>query len=318
MHVCFDIRKIDYSAFDKPVVTLGSFDGVHLGHQIIIRRLIEKSREKGRLGVVVTYEPHPQSVVAPKDAPRLLTTLEEKLGFLEFLGVEETVVINFDQKLKDSPAEEFVKEILVKKLNVGELVVGDDHAFGKDRAGRIDLLKGEALRHNFGLEVISALEAEGMRISSTRIRRELEEGEFSEAKSMLGHSYPISGSVIQGEGRGKTLDYPTLNLQVPPRKLLPKDGVYSTRMKVMETDYQGMLYLGPRLTFGDQAHTVEVHVFGLKKQLREEKVKLWVEDWVREPRKFLDVDQLKKQLKSDEKTVKEMLRMNRSKSIKKV
>jgi len=114
------------------------------------------------------------------------------------------------------------------------------------------------------------------------------------------------------------LDYPTLNLQVHPRKLLPKDGVYSTRMKVMETDYQGMLYLGPRLTFGDQAHSVEVHVFGLNKQLREGKVKLWVEHWVREPRKFLDMDQLKKQLKSDEKTVKEMLRMNRSKSIKKV
>jgi riboflavin kinase/FMN adenylyltransferase len=318
MHVCFDIKKIDYQAFDKPVVTQGSFDGVHLGHQTIIRRLIEKSKEKGRLGVVVTYEPHPQSVVSPKDAPRLLTTLEEKLQLLENLGVEETVVINFDQRLKELSAKEFVEEILVKRLNTGELVVGDDHAFGKDRAGRIDLLKGEASRHGFGLEVVPALEVKGMRISSTRIRKELAEGYFTEAKSMLGHGYPLSGSVIQGEGRGKNLGYPTLNLQMPLQKLLPKDGVYSTRIKVMKTNHQGMLYVGPRLTFGDQAPTVEVHVFGLKKQSSIKKVELWVEDWVREPKEFSDMEQLKRQLVSDEKTVKEMLKKNRSKSIKKV
>jgi riboflavin kinase/FMN adenylyltransferase len=318
MHVCFDIRKIDYQAFDKPVVTLGSFDGVHLGHQAIIRRLTEKSREKEKLGMVVTFEPHPQSVVASKDAPRLLTTLEEKLELLEGLGVDETVVMNFDQKLKDCSAGTFVEEILVEKLNVGELVVGDDHAFGKDRAGRIDLLKGEALKHDFGLEVVPALETGGKRISSTRIRRELEAGEFSTAKSMLGHSYPIFGSVIRGEGRGRTLDYPTLNLEVSPRKLLPRDGVYSTRIEVEETYYQGMLYLGPLLTFGEQTHRVEVHVFGFKGQQNERKIKLWMEDWVREPRKFEDVDRLKKQLISDEKTVKEMLKTDRSKSIKRV
>jgi len=193
------------------VVTLGSFDGVHLGHQAIIKRIIEKSKGKKRMGVVVTYEPHPQSVVAPHDAPNLLTLLDEKLALLEKLGVEETVVMNFDEQLREYSAEEFVEKILVRKLNIGDLVVGDDHAFGKNRAGKIELLRKAALGYNFDLEVVSALHVDGTRISSTRIRKELEAGEFAKAKSLLGHSYSVSGTVTRGKGRGKRLDYPTLN-----------------------------------------------------------------------------------------------------------
>jgi len=265
MHVCFDIRKVDFQAFEKPVVTLGSFDGVHLGHQAIIKRLSEKSKEKKRMGVVVTYEPHPQTVVAPHDAPGILTTLEEKLKLLEEFGVEETVVMNFDEQLREYSAEEFVEKILISKLNVGDLVVGDDHAFGKNRAGKIDLLREAALKYNFNLEVVPARYVNGTRISSTRIRKELKSGDYTEAKRLLGHSYPISGTVVRGKGRGQGLNYPTLNLKIPSRKLLPQDGVYSARVQLEAKSYVGMLYIGPKPTFDDNTRSVEVHLFGLEK-----------------------------------------------------
>ena len=291
---------------------MGSFDGVHLGHQAIIKRLIEKSKEKNRVGVVVTYEPHPQSVVAPHDAPSILTTLEEKLKLLEELGVEETVVMNFDEQLSEYSAEEFVEKILVRKLNVGDLVVGYDHAFGKNRAGKIDLLKETASEYNFGLEVVSALQVDGIRVSSTRIRKELEAREFAKARSLLGHSYPISGTVVRGKGRGKRLDYPTLNLQVPSNKLLPQDGVYSVRVQLEGKTYVGMMYVGPKPTFGDYTRSVEVHVFGLEKEASGFRVELFVENWFRGPKKFADPEHLKDQLKSDEKKVKEMFRIDSS------
>lgn len=310
MHVCFDIRTVDFQAFEKPVVTLGTFDGVHLGHQAIVKRLIEKAEEKKGVGVVVTYEPHPQSVVAPHDTPGLLTTLEEKLTLLEELGVEETVIMNFDEQLREYSAEEFVEKILVSKLNVGDLVVGDDHAFGKNRAGKINLLKETALKYNFDLEVVSALHVDGIRVSSTRIRKELKAGEFAKAKGLLGHSYPISGTVVRGKGRGKRLDYPTLNLQIPSRKLLPKDGVYSVRVQLEGKRYVGMMYVGPKPTFDDYTRSVEVHLFGLEGSVSTLKVELIVESWVREPKKFADPEHLKDQLKSDEKRIKEIFRID--------
>lgn len=310
MHVCLDIRKVDFRPYDKPVVTLGSFDGVHLGHQAIIKRLIEKSKDRKRTGVVVTYEPHPQSVVAPDNAPGLLTTLEEKLKLFEKLGVEETVVMNFDKQLKEYSAEEFIDKILVNKLDVGDLVVGDDHAFGKNRAGRIALLKEVSLKSNFDLETVSALYMDGVKVSSSRIRREILAGEFAKAITMLGHGYPITGTVIRGKGRGKSLDYPTLNLDVSSRKLLPPDGVYSVRVQLEDKNYVGMMYIGPKPTFGEESRSVEVHVFGLEKDVGDLKVELFVKSWVREPIKFANPEDLKVQLKSDEKRVKQLFRID--------
>lgn len=312
MHVCFDIRKVDFQAYDRPVVTLGSFDGVHLGHQAIISRLIEKSEEKRKIGVVVTYEPHPQSVVAPDDAPGLLTTMQERMKLLESLRVEETVVMSFDEELRDYSADEFVERILVEKLNIGSLVVGDDHGFGKDRAGGIDLLKRAALVHDFDVEVVPARYLDKIRVSSTRIRKEVAAGEFAKATDMLGHSYPLSGTVTRGKGRGRDLGYPTLNLEIPSSKLLPQDGVYGVRVRLEKTEYPGMLYVGPRPTFEEETRSVEVHVLGREIEVSDAKVELLVERWVREPRRFPDPEHLRDQLKSDEKRIKEMLRINRS------
>ncbi len=309
MHVCLDIRKIEFQSGEKPVVTLGSFDGLHRGHQAIIKRLIEKSKKKNRTGVVVTYEPHPQSVVAPFDAPLLLTTLEEKLELLDRLGVEETVVMSFDEGLKESSAGDFVKNILVDQLNVGDLVVGNNHAFGKNRAGGIDQLRDASKKYSFELEVVPALYADGIRVSSSQIRGMLKSGEFFKAVTMLGHGYPLSGKVISGKGRGKSLDYPTLNLEIHPRKLLPPDGVYSARVQLEGNSYVGMLYVGPKPTFGEDDRSVEIHVFDLEKDMLDSKVEVLVESWIRGPIEFPDADQLRNQMKSDEKRIKQLFHM---------
>jgi riboflavin kinase/FMN adenylyltransferase len=325
MHVYGDIRKINFQGLDEPVVTLGTFDGVHLGHQAIIKRLLERSKEKKRIGLVVTYEPHPQSVVAPQSAPEVLTTLKEKLYLLEKLGVKETLVIDFDKELSELGAQEFLEEILVKKLNAGEIIVGHDHAFGKNRAGRIELLAEGSKKYNFQLEVIPAVYTDnfpknpaqtggGMpvgeeRISSTKIRKELKEGDFSKGIKMLGHSYPVWGQAIKGKGRGKTLDYPTINLKTPPGKLLPKDGVYSTRVKIKDKDYLGMLYVGAKPTFGDNSRSVEVHLFDIDQDTIDSGVCLFVENWIREPQKFATPALLKDQLRADENKIKEMFHM---------
>ncbi len=311
MHVCFDISKIDFQKFDKPVVSLGTFDGVHLGHRVIIKRLLERSKEKNKIGLVVTYEPHPQSVVAPRNAPQILTTREEKFFLLEKLGVEETLVINFDKKLSQLGAEEFLEEILIKKLNVGEIIVGHDHAFGRNRSGKIELLAQASKKYNFELEVLPAVYTDlRERISSTKIRKELKEGDFGKGIKMLGHSYLIWGKATKGKGRGKILDYPTINLKTSPEKLLPQEGVYSTKVQIQDKEYFGMLHIGAKPTFGDSSHSIEVHLFDVDLDLIDSQVCLFVESWIREVRKFNTPAFLKDQLRVDEKKIKEMFHIN--------
>ena len=326
MRVHSDIKKVDFQALVKPVVSLGTFDGVHRGHQAIIKRLLERAKEKNKVGLVVTYEPHPQSVVAPQSAPQVLTTLEEKLYLFERLGVQETLVIHFDKKLSQLKPEDFVKQILVKRLNAGEIIVGHDHAFGRNRSGKIELLDRASKKYNFELEVLPPVNTKDFsndvaqaevcpstgcnKISSTKIRKELQEGEFIEGIKMLGHSYPIWGEVIRGKGRGKILDYPTINLKTTPAKLLPKDGVYSAKMQIQDKAYFGMLHIGPKPTFDDSSRSIEVHLFDANLDEFDSKACLFVESWIRELQKFDTPALLKNQLRADEKKIKEIFHIN--------
>ncbi len=321
MHVCFDIRRVDFQAFDKPMVSLGTFDGVHQGHQAVIKRLLEKAKERDKTALVVTYEPHPQSVVAPQSAPQVLTTLEEKLHLFGKLGVKETLVINFDSQLSQFEAQDFVEEILVKKLNVGGIVVGHDHAFGSNRSGKTELLAQASKKHEFDLEVLAPVHADlspgdsdqtggGERISSTKIRKELKEGDFSKGIRMLGHSYPVWGKAAKGKGRGKILDYPTINLKTPPAKLLPKDGVYAAKVQIQNRTSFGMLHLGAKPTFGDSSHSTEVHLFDAEPGQFDSKVCLFVESWIREVQRFDTPALLKDQLRVDERKIREMFHID--------
>jgi riboflavin kinase/FMN adenylyltransferase len=321
MHVCFDIRRIDFQAFDKPMVSLGTFDGVHLGHRAVIKKLLDKAKQRNKVALVVTYEPHPQSVVAPESAPQILTTLEEKLDLFEKLGVKETLVINFDSQLSQFEAQDFVEEILVKKLNVGGIIVGHDHAFGSNRSGKTELLAQASKKHDFELEVLPPVYAERSpsastetggreRISSTRIRKELKEGDFERGIKMLGHSYPIWGEATKGKGRGKILDYPTINLQTSPAKLLPKDGVYAAEVQIQGKNHFGMLHIGAKPTFGDSSQSTEVHLLDAELEQIDSKVCLFVESWIREVQRFDTPALLKDQLRADEKKIKKMFHID--------
>jgi riboflavin kinase/FMN adenylyltransferase len=304
MEVFFDIENLSSAVSKKPMVTLGTFDGVHLGHQAIIKRLCQKAKETGRKSLMVTYEPHPQSVVAPESAPKILTTLEEKLYFLRKLNVDQVVIINFKKNLAQQKARQFVEEILVGKLNTGDLIIGYDHAFGKNREGKAELLNEVKSKYGFELEIISPVKNTDLPIKSSRIREELKSGEFSKVIKMLGHSYPIWGTKIPGQGRGGTLGYPTINLKVGERKLLPADGVYAAKAKIEDKTWMGMMYKGKKPTFGGKSPTLEIHIFDFNPALETEKVCLFVEKWIREDMKFDSTEKLRNQIEQDEKIAK--------------
>jgi riboflavin kinase/FMN adenylyltransferase len=321
MNVYFDIREIDLQVLDKPVVSLGTFDGVHLGHQAVVKKLLHRAKQRDKAGLVVTYEPHPQSVVAPGSAPQVLTTLEEKLDLFEKLGVKDILVINFDAQLSQFEAQDFVEEILVKKLNVGGVIVGHDHAFGSNRSGKTELLAQTSKKYAFELEVLPPVRARvsprdsaetdgGERISSTKIRRELKEGDFGRGISMLGHSYPIWGEATKGKGRGKNLDYPTINLETSPSKLLPKEGVYATKVQIQDRIHFGMLHIGAKPTFGDSSPSTEVHLLDAEPEQIDSEVRLFVESWIREVQRFDTPALLKDQLRVDERRIKEMFHID--------
>lgn len=304
MKVCFDIKDVHPAVLEKPVVTLGTFDGVHLGHQAIIKRLVEKAEKKGKKSLVVTYEPHPQSVVAPESCPKILTTLEEKLFFLKKFNVDQIVVIGFEKKLAQYEAQRFVEEILINKLNVGDLIIGYDHAFGKNREGRVKLLNEGKKTYGFGLEIIPPVKNNHLPIKSSRIRKELKSGDFSKVIKMLGHSFPIWGTKIQGQALGVILGYPTINLIVSERKLLPSDGVYAAKAEFEDKTWMGMMYKGKKPTFKGKPPSLEIHLFNFDQSLKTEKISLFVEKWIRGDMKFESVEGLKRQLKEDEKATK--------------
>jgi len=305
MKVCSDIKNLDSSFVDKPVVTLGTFDGVHLGHQAIIRRLVAKAREKGKKSLLVTYEPHPQSVVAPESAPGILTTLEEKLFLLGKLELDGTLVVDFDRSLSQYEAQPFVEEILIKRLNVGDLIIGYDHAFGKNRAGRAELLEKARKTYGFGLEVISPVKNDHLAIKSSRIREELKQGSFHKAIRMLGHSFPIWGTKVPGQGLGAEMGYPTINLEVSSRKLLPPDGVYAAQAEIDGKTWQGMMYKGKKPTFAGTDFSLEVHLFDFDPTLGADRIRLFAEKWIRGDRKFDSPQALKRQIKDDEELIRD-------------
>src|SRR4030066_135973 len=273
MHICFDIRKVQLDHLDRPVVTLGTFDGVHVGHQILIKRVVQKAQELKKKSVVVTYEPHPQTVVSPLNAPLLLTALEEKVPLLEQLGIDELLIINFDQELSNFTTQEFIEEILVKKLNPAHLIVGYNHAFGKNREGKVENLRDAGIIYNFGFEMVDPVDTNNNVISS-KIRKELTLGNFRAAKKMLGHSYPIFGTVIFGSGLGATLGYPTANLSVASNKLLPKSGVYSGKVQIESKPHFGMAYIGQRPTLNQKEIVIEAHIFNFEGNLYDRKIAL--------------------------------------------
>jgi riboflavin kinase/FMN adenylyltransferase len=281
------------------IVTVGTFDGVHLGHLYVLRRLVERGHETGQRSVLVTFHPHPLEVVNPRAAPLLLTVGDEKIEVLAEVGLDSVVVLPFTPRLQAYPPEAFVA-MLQRRLRLRELLIGHDHHFGRGRSGSVAMLQALGRRDGFGVDVVAAVNAAGSEVSSTKIRRAVAEGDLATAAAGLGRHYSASGRVVHGDKRGRLLGFPTLNLELPStRKLLPPSGVYAVRAQTPLGTFGGMMNLGPRPTFDDERLGLEVHLFETAGELYGARVRVEFIAWLRETRRFDGAEALVAQLGRD-------------------
>ena len=291
------------------VVTVGTFDGVHRGHWQVLATLRRRSEEEQLPAVLVTFHPHPLRVVRPDHAPRLLTTPVEKKEILAESGLDYAVFVPFTDVLKSYPPERFVEEILIERLRMKHLVIGYDHGFGRGRSGDVDTLRELGDRRGFGVEVVEALTTDGGAISSTRVRDLLTQGDVVEAADTLGRPYSLRGFVVRGEGRGRSLGFPTANLHLPDDdKLLPREGVYAVLATLRRGTFEGVLHLGPRPMFKGSPPSVELHLFDLDEDLYGEEVRVDFCAWLREIHRFATIEELVEAIRGDCDRAAEVLR----------
>lgn len=282
------------------IITVGSFDGMHLGHQAVLREIAERARIAGRASVLVTFEPHPLEVVNPQAAPRILMTGPERGEFLAQTALDYVVLLRFDRKMAGLSPEEFVKSILLERCQLKELVIGHDHGFGRGRSGDVETLQRLGVTYGFEVDVVKAVDFGDQHVSSSRIRRAVAGGDLTSAAAMLGRPYRVSGRVVEGARRGRQIGVPTINLgDIPPEKLLPPDGVYAVRVEWRGGRAGGMMNQGARPTFHDGRRTLEAHLFDFDGDLYDEWVRLeWLER-LRDIQPFASVEALKQQLERD-------------------
>jgi riboflavin kinase/FMN adenylyltransferase len=261
------------------VATVGTFDGVHRGHQAVLAEVVRRARAGGRPGVLVTFDPHPLEVVNPSAAPRLLTLPDEKRALVAALGVDRIEFLAFTPELARLAPEEFVRSVLRARYGMRELVLGYDHGFGRGRLGDVTLVRRLAAEEGFAVAVVDAVKDDGQPISSSLIRTAVAHGDLAAAGRWLGRRYSLRAPVERGAGRGRTIGIPTINLTPPdPRKLLPPDGVYAVWVTVAGRRYGGMMNQGARPTFGVHVRGLEIHLFDFAGELYGETV---VVEWVR-------------------------------------
>jgi riboflavin kinase / FMN adenylyltransferase len=278
------------------VVTVGTFDGVHRGHQMVLRALIEKAHELKLHSVVVTFDQHPLRIVRPEHAPLVLTTRGEKEQILASYDVDRIHIIPFTKELSEYPPERFVTDILIGQFRMKHLVIGYDHGFGKGRSGDVDTLRRIGGELGFSVDVVAPYDVDGTHVSSSRIRTLLDEGKVQEATHALGRPYSIRGRVAKGDGRGRTLGMPTANLELDdPHKLLPMPGIYAVQVG----EIHGVMHLGPRPTFVGAGPTIEVHLFDFNQDIYHNTITVDVFARIRGIQKFDSVDDLVAAMQKD-------------------
>lgn len=283
------------------VVTVGTFDGVHLGHQDVLRRLAARAQDTGLRSLLVSFEPHPLEVVNPARAPLLLTPGIERLEAIAMSGIDRVAILPFTPALQQLSAERFVDEVLRERLGMRELLIGHDHGFGKGRSGDENVLRELGRSRGFPVEVVEAVTLpDGSHISSTAVRRMVAAGDLAGVAVALGRPYAATGVVAPGDGRGRGLGYPTLNVALAdPRKLLPPHGVYAVRVDTPGGRFGGMMNLGPRPTFDDEAPRLEAHLFGARGDFYGRTVRVGFVARLRDTMKFPSAQALVEQLARD-------------------
>lgn len=291
------------------VVTSGTFDGVHLGHQKILNRIREIARSIAGETVLITFWPHPRLVLYPNEHNlRLLSTFEEKTKLLRQLGIDHLITIPFTQEFSQISSKEFIQKVIIDAIHTKKLVIGYDHRFGKNREGSFEFLKANSSTFGFELEEISRQDVEEIAVSSTKIRKALESGDVKTAESCLGRPYELNGLVIKGQQIGRSIGFPTANIHIPnDYKLIPKDGVYAVEACVDGNLYKAMLNIGNRPTVDGTKKTVEANLFDFQGDLYDKQITIYFHEFLREERKFESLEALKNQLIQDQKSARSLL-----------
>jgi riboflavin kinase/FMN adenylyltransferase len=281
-------------------VTLGTFDGVHLGHAAILKKLTQNTQNGTFKSTVLTFFPHPRMVLQGKSDLKLLNTINEKIELLEKIGIDNLIIHPFDEKFAELDAEAFVSTILVDQLRVQKIIIGYDHRFGKNRTANIDDLISFGTQYGFEVEQISAQEIDEISISSTKIRTALEEGDIQLANEYLGYSYFLSGTVVKGKQLGRTIGFPTANISLEEDyKLVPQNGVYVVQAEIDGKTIYGMMNIGFNPTVQGKQKTIEVHLFDFDTDIYNRKIQVAILQRIRSEKKFESVELLTKQLEDD-------------------
>jgi riboflavin kinase/FMN adenylyltransferase len=290
----------NFSSVKKSILTIGTFDGVHLGHQKIIQHLVQTSKNENRDAVLLTFFPHPRMVLQKSSNIKLINTIDEKSNLLKNQGIDTLVIHPFDLEFSRLTALEFVREVLVERLNISKIFVGYDHHFGKNREGNFEQLQEYGNMFGFKVHEISAKSLNDISISSTKIRTALNDGEIEKANKYLGYKFSLSGNVVTGNKLGTKLGFPTANISIEESyKLIPKTGVYLVQCEINKKHYFGMMNIGNRPTIEGKDQTIEVNFFNLDENLYDSTLKIELLKFIRDEQKFESVDLLKIQLEKD-------------------
>lgn len=291
----------NYNDRTPKVLSLGMFDGVHLGHVSIIHQMQKIAHDKNHVTALLTFWPHPRTIFNPNDDLKLLNTLDEKLALLEKSGIDFLFLKEFDQEFRNLTGEEFIRQILVDTLNVKYIIIGYDHVFGKNKSGNFELL--QKLSPELGYEVakIDAIKEGEFNISSTKIRNCLLNGNIFGANKMLGYHYPVTGKVVHGKKLGRTIGYPTANIEVDTLKLLPKKGAYIVEVYCKDKFYKGMLSIGTNPTVNGEKLTTEVYILDFDEDIYGETITIKFRDFLHEEIKFESLEKLIERLDEDKK-----------------
>ena len=303
MKIYYDIEK--FIKVPNAVVTIGTFDGVHRGHQEILKNMVNRAKELDGESVVVTFYPHPRQVLSHDSGIRFISTQEEKIKHLEALGIDNLIIIKFTKEFAAIPSEDFIKNFIVKNIQPAVLIIGYDHHFGKGRTGDFDMLYELGSQYHFKVEKIQEQDVDNVAVSSTKIRHFLENGDIKHANMLLGYEFSYTGKVIHGQQVGHKMGYPTANIDVAEEfQLIEKQGVYATFAEIDGKSYPAMTYIGKRPTMHDnRPQSIETYIISFDGDLYDKEIKIRFVDFVRDDKKFDNFEALKRQISIDEQQI---------------
>lgn len=308
MDLIEDIFNFKSEVFRKQgsVITIGVFDGVHLGHQNIVKEVVKEGNSRNLISAVITFYPHPLQIIS-KSSPKLITSLDERIKLIKELSVNKVLVVNFNQKIATLSPEDFVSQILINKLGIKKIWVGEDHTFGIRQSGNITLLKKMSQKYDFEVRRVHPLKIDNIIVSSSKIREFIEEGNIKKANQFLNHIFCIAGKVVKGSNRGKEIGYPTANILLKKELVVPDKGVYATFVKYKDKYYQSFTNIGIRPTFKESILTLETHLFNFSKDIYQENISIYFIERIRPEVPFSNKEELIRQIEKDKLSVDKIL-----------